>query len=319
MAKTPSKKSPKTPQSEIRKHYFLDRFVVIAPKRNLRPDAFVGEVVSHKLETATSPALEKDHAVYQVRDHQGNWQVKVINNAYPSLTLDNANAYGKQEVIIETPDHNVEFSELSLEQIERVFQAYIARTATLMAMPGIRYVVVFKNDGPNAGASIAHAHSQIVALPLVPTHLEREARGVDDYVAEHGSCPYCDLIRWEQKQKERIIYEDDYVIAIAPYASSAPFGAWILPKGHVPTFAHLNAEQRHAVAKSLKQLCIKLDGAGMSFNFFLQDSLKAREHHFVLKIEPRSNTWGGFELATGVIFNAIPPEFAAEWYKTDPK
>lgn len=311
-----SKNSFKKNRSEIRKHYFLDRYVVISPKRNLRPDSFAPAQVSHKLETTASPAIENDKAVYEIKDHQGAWLVKVINNAYPSLSLDNPQAYGKQEVIIETPSHNVEFSELTLEQISHVFDAYVARTNTLLHLPGIRYVVVFKNDGPAAGASIAHAHSQIVALPFVPPHLEREAHGIEKYVAEHGSCPYCDLTHWEAKQKKRVIFNNHHVMVIAPYASSSPFDAWIIPKVHAPAFRDLNHDQRQAIGKALKHIACKLDSAGISFNFFLQDSLPGHEHHFVLKVEPRGNTWGGFELATGVIFNPIPPEFAAEWYKS---
>ncbi len=290
--------------------------MIVAPQRNLRPDAFADPTASHKLELATSPAIEMDPSILEIKDEHGRWAVKVVGNSFAPLTLHNSKAYGKQEVVIETPQHNVEFSELPLNQIMRIFQAFISRRHTLYQLPGIRYVVMFKNDGPKAGASIAHAHSQIIAVPFIPPTVENEAAGYDHYLREHSSCPLCDVVKWELSQKVRVIHNDRQVLAIAPYAASAPFGAWIIPKRHVGSFAEFKDSELLSTAKVLKQIAAKLDGAGISFNFFLQDSLPAEDHHFVLKVEPRSNTWGGFELATGVILNPVPPEFAARWYKS---
>lgn len=315
----PFQKLGKTPKSipeasEIRKHYFLDRYVVIAPVRKLRPDGFGDTMPSHKLETTSSPAIEKEAGILEIKGRQ-DWEVKVIENAYPTLTLDNPKAYGKQEIVIETPHHNLEFSELGVSHIEKVFSAYSQRAHALYQLPGIKYVVVFKNDGPKAGASIAHAHSQITAIPFIPPPVEHEAAAYDKYLRANSSCPVCDIVNWELKEKVRIIYSDRNIIALAPYAASAPFGAWIIPKNHLHQFCSLPKNVHHSIAIALKQICSKLDSAGISFNFFLQDSIPAQNHHFVLKVEPRSNVWGGFELATGVIFNPVAPEYSALWYR----
>jgi len=301
--------------SQIRKHYFLDQYVVIAPKRGLRPDSFAAKTAGHKLETPTSQPIEKDAAIMAVPGDDGKWTVKVIGNKFPALSPDNPKAYGKQEIVIETPEHNLEFSALPIEQILRIFTAYRDRITNLSKVKGIRYVSVFKNDGPAAGASIAHAHSQIVALPLVPPTLETEANAIDDYQAEHNTCPYCDLIVWEQDKKVRVIYEDKSIIAIAPYASSYLFEAWILPKRHVANFTELKHDELNSIATILKNLTTKLDNIKISYNFFLQNSLAGRNHHFSLRLEPRPNVWAGLELGTGIILNAVPPEYATLWYQ----
>lgn len=318
-AKQQSGRPAQAPPAEIRKHYFLDRYVVIAPKRQLRPDSFVDDKSLHKSETAHSPAIERDPAVYQMKDASGRWQVKVVSNAFPALSLDNPKAYGKQEVVIETPKHNVEFSELPVEQIERVFQCYIARARELTKLPGIKYVSVFKNDGPKAGASIAHAHSQIVAWPLVPPDVEAEARVVNAYHTTHGTCAHCDVISWEQRQKVRIIFEDEHIVAVSPYATRVPFGAWLMPKIHRPNFAQLTQAERRSLAVILKKMTASLDESKISFNFFLQNSLPQYQHHFVLRLEPRVTIWAGGEFSTGIVFNPVSPEYAAGWYQENEK
>lgn len=306
--------SPAT-TSEIRKHYFLDRYVVIAPKRKLRPDSFADDKSLHNSETKTSPAIERDPAVFELTDSAGRWQVKVIDNAFPALSLDNPKAYGKQELVIETPKHNTEFSQLPVEQIERIFDCYIARERELAKLPGIKYVSIFKNDGPKAGASIAHAHSQIVAWPLIPPDVEAEARVVEAYRSTHGTCAHCDVISWERRQKVRIIAEDEHIVAVSPYATRVPFGAWLMPKTHRTNFAELTPGERRSLAAFIKKMTISLDHSKISFNFFLQNSLPRYQHHFVLRLEPRVTIWAGGEFSTGIVFNPVSPEYAARWYR----
>jgi UDPglucose--hexose-1-phosphate uridylyltransferase len=301
--------------SEIRRHYYLNRYVVIAPKRHLRPDSFGKDQDSHKTETVSSPALELEPATYQIASADGNWQVKVVANGFPALSLDNPNAYGRQEIIIETPQHNLEFSELTVEQITRIFDVYVNRLDALSKIPGIQYVSVFKNDGPKAGASIAHAHSQVVAWPLIPPDLEAEADIVDQYRTIHDTCPHCDIITWELSQSDRIITQDEFMVAISPYATRVPFGAWILPRRHCSNLSELNPSERQSLAAILKNLTSCLDESKISFNFFLQNSLPGREQHFVLRLEPRLSIWAGGEFSTGIVINMVPPEFASLWYQ----
>ncbi len=302
-----------TAGGQLRKDYFVDAYVVIAPKRAQRPDAKQAPQRVH--ESPGDADIVQERGLYQLKNQAGDWLVKVIANKYPALTPNTPSAFGKQEVVIETPEHDVEFSELSLTQIERIFSVYIKRTLAMYNLPGIRYVSVFKNDGPKAGASIRHAHSQIIGLPIIPPNLQAEAMAASSYATQHGRSVYGDIIRWEQGQKQRVVYEDSHCIAIAPYASKNPYELWIIPKSDTATFAALTAVERQTIGMVLKKACGYLDSQGIDFNFYLQDAVMHEQQRFILKIEPRKSVWAGLELATGVIINPVAPETAAANYK----
>jgi UDPglucose--hexose-1-phosphate uridylyltransferase len=313
------KKAPQTIEvpenAEIRRHYFLENYVILAPKRNLRPDSFSHPNEPHKLPGATCPFCHKQEAIVWQLPHGKDWRVKVIRNAFPALTLENTQAFGAQEVVINTPDHALEFSDLPVDHIEEVFEAYRHRLIHLKQIEGIRYVLVFKNDGPMAGASVPHAHCQIFGLPLVPPKIIQESDALNHYWDEHQSCAYCDIVAWEVRQKARIIFEDKHFIALSPHAASYAFEVWLIPRRHETQFANLNGSELHSLAVILKKITAKLDTNVISFNYFLQESLSNQNHHFVLKVEPRTTKWAGAELGTGVIINPVTPEYAALWYQ----
>lgn len=313
MKPTPSK--PAASASEIRKHYYLDRYVIIAPKRNLRPDSFHHAAEPHKVPNPACPFCHNSEKPLFALPGPKNWQVKVIPNAFPALSLDNPKALGSQEVIIDTPDHNAEFSELPLDHILDIFQVYRHRLLTLKETPGIRYVLIFKNDGPLAGASVAHAHCQVIGLPMIPPNIEIESDGLKHYQDDHNSCAHCDIIVWEEQQKVRVIFADKNFVAIAPYAPSHGFAVWIMPRRHVNSFTELGTGELHSLAVIMRSLTARLDQAGLSFNFFLQESTAHQDHHFFIKIEPCTNRWAGAELGTGIIINPVPPEYATLWYQ----
>lgn len=302
-----------TAGGQLRKDYFVDAYVVIAPKRAQRPDAKSTPQRIH--ESPGDADIVQERGLYQLKNQAGEWLVKVIANKYPALTTRSPEAFGKQEVIIETPEHDVEFSELSLAQIERIFDVYIKRSLAMYILPGIRYVSVFKNDGPKAGASIRHAHSQIIGLPIVPPALQAEAMAASNYATEHGRSVYGDIIRWEQSKRQRVVYDDVHIIAITPYASKNPYELWIMPKSDTATFAALTSVERQTIAAVLKLACGFLDSQQIDFNFFLQDAVMHEQQRFILKIEPRKTVWAGLELATDIIINPVAPEDAAVEYR----
>ncbi len=301
--------------SEIRKHYFLESYVVIAPGRGQRPNAFLTGVEPH----TTAPGLcpldaNAEPAVWRL-PRTSAWRVKVIRNSFPALSPDNPQAFGVQEIIINTPDHGSEFSDLPVPHIKEIFLAYRQRLTELSKLDGIRYVLIFKNDGPVAGASIAHAHCQIFALPIVPPKIARESDALNHYWNTHNSCGYCDIIKWETDQKVRIITQDKNFLTIAPYASSHALEAWIIPRRHISKFADFHDNELDSLAIMLKKITARLDRSKISFNYLLQESLANQDHHFVLKVEPRTTKFAGAELATGVEINPVAPEFAALWYR----
>lgn len=306
-------------ESEIRKDYFLDRYVIIAPKRSKKPKKTLikRDVLSDSECFFCRPQVDDPQKQIQIKDYKvkkREWEVKVIGNLYPALTLDNLRAYGEQEIVIETPKHGIEIHELSLDHIVRIIDVYIDRYKYLKKTPGICHTQIFKNEGGRAGASIPHTHSQIISLPMVPPKVLKESLAINSYIDKTGSCPHCDIIKSESGGP-RAILDDGHFFVLAPYASESPYGAWFMPKRHINSIEQLNKAEKMSLAKALKKILSKLDEIDVSYNYFIQNSVDDFDHHMLIKLAPRPNVWAGLELGTGVIINSVTPEEAAKFYK----
>ncbi len=304
-------------ETEIRRDYIHDYYVLIAPKRANRPyDAALND---HPLiETASSPRLDLQAEVYTYPEDDGDgWAVKVVENKFPALTLENPNAYGKQEIVIDTPLANTAFGELPPEQIEKVLLTYQARSKALRELPHIQYVSIFRNDGFEAGASLAHAHSQIFALPIIPPRMRQESVTIEALAAENSRDPYDDIIKFEQREKLRVIAENDSWISFAPYAALWQMEAWVLPKRSMQDLSSVTPDEIKLLAPLLTQLTSRLNENDINFNLSVEEGIS---HHqrLSLKIRGRNvvSPWGGLEVTTGMIINTIPPESAAGWYRS---
>lgn len=303
-------------ETEIRRDYIFDEYVIISPGRGKRP------YDTHKnrhplIETADSPRLDHEKEVFSLKqDH--NWLVKVVENKFPALTLSNAKAHGKQEIVVDTPLANTPFAHLPIAQIERVLKVYQLRTSKLLSTSDVAYVLVFRNDGFEAGASLAHAHSQIFALPIVPKRFMEHSKLIEQYFMDKKKEPIEDIIQFERVQKQRVVAEDNHFFVMCPYASQYPFETWLIPKRHVERFDELNESQLKSCAGQLKHLTSKLTNAQISYNFFIENGVSPH-HRCIIKLYGRSNIWGGFEAATGMVINTVPPESAARWYKSKDK
>jgi len=305
----------KIEKTEIRKDYFQDNYVIIAPKRAKRPHKVYRKEEDQLSVCYFCPDHTESQEVVKTYGGKGkDWDVLVIENKYPALTLDNPKAYGKQEVIIETPFHNKEIHELSLDNIVRVIDVYIDRYVALRKMEDIRYVLVFKNEGGKAGASIAHSHSQIMALPMVPPEIEREYEAYAKYLIDRGKCPYCDIIE-QERDKNRVIIEDEHFLVFCPYASQFVYGVWFLPKRHINHMHEMTEAEKISLARALKKVLAKLDDIDVAYNYFFHNAVNDEDYHMHLKLEPRPNIWAGLELGTGVIINSVMPEEAAKFYR----
>lgn len=300
-------------ETEIRRDYLFDEYVIVSPGRGKRP--YDTSKNRHPLiETADSPRLDKEKEVYSIKE-DGEWLVKVVKNRYSALTMDNPKAHGSQELVIDTPLANVPFARLSLAQIGRVLKAYQMRTANLLSKKGIAYVLIFRNDGFEAGASLAHAHSQIFAMPVIPKRFQDHSNQIEQYYLDKKKQPIEDIISFERSQKKRIIAEDQHFFVICPYASQYPFEAWLIPKRHVVSFDKFSTSQLESCAHQLKHLTQKLTGAQISFNFFIENGISPH-YRCIIKLYGRSSIWGGFEVATGMVINTVPPESATSWYRS---
>lgn len=301
-------------KSEIRKDYFKDQYVIIAPNRAKRPHR-TGDITETVGICPFCPdKLEAECITYQSNNHDGDWEIVSVVNKYSALTLDNDSAYGQAEVIVESRKHNIDINEFSIDHIVRVINAYTDRFMNLRKIDGIKHVIVFKNEGGKAGASIAHTHSQVIAMPILPPKVENEARDYNEYRLEHGSCPYCDIIALES-DRPRVIWQDENIMALSPYASEAPYGVWLLPKRHMCLMDKLNHSEKESIATALKIVLGKLDECGISYNYFFENAVNSEDYHMHIKIAPRPNIWAGLELGTGVVINPISPEFATKIYR----
>lgn len=302
---------------EIRKDYFKEVYVIIAPNRAKRPQTIIKKPEPDIPENGCyfcPDTFANDVITYADNNSEGQWEIISSVNKFPAVSLDNPKAYGQAEVIVETNKHGVDINELSIEHIVRIFDAYINRYTALKNIDGIKHVIIFKNEGGKAGASIDHSHSQIIALPLLPPKIKSEVEAYEKYVIENNSCPYCDIIA-KESDGPRMIWQDKNLFVLAPYASESPYGAWFVPKRHVASIADLSNGEKESFAKAIKAVLGKLDKFGISYNYFVENAVNDMDYHMHIKLAPRPNVWAGLELGTGVIVNPVAPEEAARIYR----
>ena len=304
---------------EIRKDYIQEKYVIIAPKRGKRPhDTITPKNYTKKLVSSCifcPHNINKAHSLY-LKGTKKKWDINIIANKYPAVSLDNPKAYGIQEVVIETPDHTKELEELSSEHIANLLEAYSARTKEISKDDKIEYILIFKNDGGIAGASLQHTHSQIFATKFLPPHLLDKSQRQQAYKLKTGNCIYCDVIKKESKGP-RLVYKDKNVIAFTPYASMFNYEIWIMPLRHLDNITDLNKEERKSWAKILKHILKKIGLLNLSYNFYFHQVINDEDQHLYMKIVPRGSVWAGVEIGSGLIINPIEPEEAAKFYKKD--
>ena len=307
-------------KSEIRKDYLLNEYVIITPSRSKRPRDVKPKTVSSS-NSETCPFcpnnLDKKNIIDSIKTGK-KWKSVSISNIFPAVSTKNPKAYGTQEVIIETPKHNTQLGKLSMGEIKSLLTLYQKRTKEISKNPKINYVLIFKNQGAKAGASLQHSHSQVFATKIIPQELITEASLTQDYLIKNGSCHFCDVIEKELKSKRKI-YEDKFFAIIAPYASKYHYEAWILPKRHLDNISLLNNNELISLAKCLKLILSKLEESGLDYNFFLHNVVPDTNQHFYIKIQPRDSVWAGVELGSGLVINSISPEVAAKYYKKNAK
>jgi UDPglucose--hexose-1-phosphate uridylyltransferase len=265
-----------------------------------------------------------------VGERAKNWLVRCVPNLYPAFSLPLQpedekqiikneslwNAIGNHEVLVESPNHEQHPADAQLTQLELVISAYIDRLKELRAKPYVKYVSIFRNHRIEAGASLSHAHSQIIATPMVPTTIKEEHKVSKAFYAKHGKCVFCDIIEMEAKGP-RLISEDSDFVVLAPYASVNPLEFWIIPKKHAPNILNLTASEVSAFAKTLKTglkaLKDLINDPPYNYGIHLAITPQTQDYyHWHLEVYPKLATWAGFEKSTGVYINTVTPETAAE-------
>ena len=324
--------------SELRRDPVMGRWNIIEAEGPLGPEAF--EVAVHSPTGGRCPFCAGNEGmtppeIYAVRPAGGvpngpGWQLRVVSNKFPALKIegdldrrgigvfDFCNGVGAHEVIIETPDHQRQMSDLSLEECSNVITAFKARSLDLRGDRRFRYTLIFKNFGLSAGASLEHAHSQLIALPIVPKRVQEELNGAERYFEFRERCPYCDMLHQDLQEDERLVCENRSFVALCPFMSGFPFEVWILPKEHRADFAQIGPEAVGDFARVLKEVLQRIRSAlsNPSYNFIIHtapiETREREEYHWHLELIPKLTKIAGFEWGTGFYINPTSPELAAK-------
>lgn len=309
-------------RAEIRRDYIQEKYVIIAPHRKKRPrdiERPTRLIPAQKGECVFCPekidAAGKSLLTTKMSGEKNSWTIKVITNKFPAVAVNNPKAYGRQEVVIETPNHFKEIENLSTKHVAKIFETYAQRTKVISRDPKIEYILIFKNNGGTAGASLTHTHSQIFATQFLPPHLKDKSQRAQAYKLKNGACVYCDVIK-KEKHSPRLVAEDKNVIAFCPWAPMHNYEIWLMPKRHLDNITLLTLSEQLSFAKILKKILKKIDQLNLPYNYYFHQVIHDEDQHLYLKITPRGSVWAGVEIGSGLIINPVSPEEAAKFYRS---
>ena len=339
---------------QLRKSPILKRWVIIATERARRPSDFHHKELAEASkpggfcpfcggnEDKTPPEI---YALPRTgrQPNTAGWVTRVVPNKFAALVIegnldrrakglfDVMNGVGAHEVIIETPDHGLEMGDMPLVQLDAVLQTYRARILDLVNDRRLRYMLIFKNFGSAAGASLEHPHTQLIATPITPRVVKQELASAQSHFYDKERCLFCDVLYQELNDQERLVSANEYFVALCPFASRFPFETWIFPRVHCAHFSRTSDELLHQLAivlrDTLKRIAVALDSP--PYNFVLHNSPNVfsmarhpdywqtldMDYHWHIEIIPRLTKVAGFEWGTGFYINPTPPEQAAQYLR----
>jgi UDPglucose--hexose-1-phosphate uridylyltransferase len=337
---------------ELRKDPIIGRWVIIATERGKRPTDFVQQEVEPPDPSKDPFAEGNEHMtppeIFAFRDPRSmpngpGWQVRVVPNKFPVLRIegeldkeghglyDKMNGIGAHEVVIESPDPMRQLEHLPVEHIARVLETYKIRMTDLLRDQRFRYVLIFKNYGPAAGASFNHPHSQLIATPITPKRIKEKLVGAMQYYMLKERCIFADILRQELKEGVRLVYENAGFVALCPYASRFPFEIQVLPRRQSAYYRDIQHDEILLLADVLKVTLTKLGKAlnQPQYNFII-NAAPARYTHagywstidhdfrWHIDIMPRLTLIAGFEVGSGFYINPTAPEDAAKYLREIP-
>ncbi|MBD3237403.1 MAG: galactose-1-phosphate uridylyltransferase [Candidatus Eisenbacteria bacterium] len=323
---------------ELRRDPVIGRWVIIASGRASRPKDFehaVPRTLDNDCPFCGGQEVQTPPETFALRPAEGRpdgpgWQVRVVSNKYPALQIegqlqrrgegiyDKMNGIGAHEVVIESPDHHAELSDLSAEQIRQVLVAYRTRMQDLSGDRRFRYIQVFKNHGEAAGATLAHPHTQLIAMPIVPRSILDELSGCQQHYELKERCIFCDIIHQELGEGRRIVAENENFVSLAPFAPRFAYETWLLPKAHQSSFERIPDEHLDGLARAMRETLQRIHRLleRPAYNFVIHTSpcnvgRGAQPYHWHFEIMPKLTQVAGFEWGTGFYINPVAPEEAA--------
>ncbi len=327
---------------ELRKDPILGRWIIIAQERGKRPTDFYVDASAKSKggfcplcpgNEKTTPPEVLAYGRYDGSANTPGWTLRVVPNKFPALVIegdldkegeglyDRMNGIGAHEVIIDTPHHDARFSHLPPEELQLAFMAFRDRIRDLSKDPRFNYVVVFKNYGSAAGASLEHSHSQLIALPVLPRMINSELEGCLSYFRYKDRCIYCDIIRQELQQDIRLVCQNEHFVTLTPFAPRSPFELWILPRQHSSSYIDMPESWLPSLARIFSETLRRLDGCikDIPYNFLLHTQpLRTgplEHYHWHFEIVPKLTSIAGFEWGTGFYINPMPPEQSCAYLK----
>jgi len=268
------------------------------------------------------------------------WWTRVISNFNPVFRIegdlgrrgdgmyDKMNSIGANEVIIESPHHNVLPEDMGIEQMTRVMQTCRDRISDLEKDSRLRYTLIYKNHGASAGSHLIHPVSRLASTPVIPKRVKEELDGAKQYFAYKERCIFCDVLREELRVNSRVILETRHYAAFCPYASKFPFETWIMPKRHDCAFQDARPDELEDLALVLSSALKKLRALfpDISYNYFIHSApnrIPRKDHwhtlgedfHWHLEIMPRFLRTSGFEWGSGFYILPTSPEDAAKYLR----
>ena len=336
---------------ELRHDPIQKRWVIIASERGRRPDDFPR--LEQNMPDGFCPFCEGNESktppeITAIRysgrgPNAPGWQVRVVPNKFPALRIegdldrkgigihDRMNGVGAHEVIIETPRHDLTMADMPVDDLSRVLWMYRERLVDLLRDSRFKYILIFKNCGSAAGASLAHPHTQIIATPVTPLTLAEELTSARDHYRYKERCLFCDVIEQEVEAGDRIVISNDRFVAIAPYASRFPFEMFLAPRHHHHSFAEISDGMIHDLAITLKEVLWRIKRClnDPPYNFLIHTSPNVKvipkrtaywdtinvDFHWHIEIIPRLTRIAGFEWGTGFYINPTAPEEAAKYLR----
>ncbi len=327
---------------ELRQNRFTKEWVIIATERAKRPEELAvkrePKVVPHYVptcpfcpgnETLTPPEIFR----LPLGGSNGAWRTRVVPNKFAALARDvqpqrtiqrshrRINGFGVHDVVVDTPDHALPTALMTDEQVTDILSCYKRRYDELSDDPRIAHVTIFKNHGTEAGTSLEHPHSQIIAAPVISTQVRNRMMEAIRHYDEFGECMFCGAIEEEMSEGTRVVIVSDHFVALQPYASATPFCTHVYPRRHMASFGFINEEEVADLAKVLRCLLAKLYFGlrNPDFNYTVRtaphECATVGYYHWYVSIIPRLTRVAGFELGSGTFINTVLPEAAAEFLR----
>ena len=343
--------SPLEETSELRKDPVLDRWVIIAASRGKRPHDFA--TTPEETKSAGCPFCGGNESktppeIYALRSPESQpntpgWDVRVVQNKFPALTveaslkrsgiglLDRMGGFGAHEVIVETPEHDLDLATARGEQVDFALAVFRQRLVDLRNDMRLRHIIIFRNYGSVAGASLSHPHSQLIALPIVPLLVKEKLRSARTHYFHKERCIFCDLVEQETAIPDRVVLENEDFVVLSPFAARFPFELQIFPRRHMHDYVMMTEKEQVSLAEILKETLLRYRNllGDPAYNLMLQTAPStasrmghpeywgtlASDYHWHIELMPRLTKVAGFEWGTSFYINPVAPEAATKFLR----